>query len=572
MDNIASYNVARKYEKRALLILINCVAGLSIFFFGYDQGVMGGVNGNRNYASTMGFGMYDEKQGLVTIQHPLLQGGIIAVYYLPGTLFGAFLGGWFGDRYGRIKTIAVAALWAVVGATLQCSAQNAKWMFCARTLNGIGTGILNAITPVWATETASHTSRGQFVSIEFTLNIFGVVVAYWIEYGTSFYGQVNSSFIWRFPIAFQIVPLIFLFFVVWAMPESPRWLVKVGREEEARFILGRLRGEGDGAAEAEFQDIRNIVELERKTSSQSSYLAMFFGWKSGKLHTGRRVQLVIWLQILQEWIGIAGITIYGPTIFSIAGVSPQNRLWISGLNDITYMFATLICVFTLDRIGRRWTLYWGSVGQGICMFCAGGLARATINAKNSGGSTSGVGGGAIFFVFLFTAIFGATWLTVPWLYPAEIFPLEVRARGNAWGVVGWSIGNGWTVLLLPTIFAKLEEKTLYLFGAVNVVTIVVVWALYPETNQRTLEEMDLVFASDSIWNWDAERNFKILKEQNPELVQAAQRGNSVVDPEAGFKGGRQGSLVPKDLSLEAKEYGNSSEEEKVVEGVKHDRL
>ena len=367
------------------------------------------------------------------------------MYYLPGTLFGAFLGGWFGDRYGRIKTIAVASLWAVVGATLQCSAQNAKWMFCARVLNGVGTGILNAITPVWATETASHTSRGQFVSIEFTLNIFGVVVAYWIEYGTSFYGQVNSSFIWRFPIAFQIVPLIFLFFVVWAMPESPRWLVKVGREEEARFILGRLRGEGDGAAEAEFQDIRNIVELERKTSTQNSYLAMFFGWGSGRLHTGRRVQLVVWLQILQEWIGIAGITIYGPTIFTIAGVSAKDRLWVSGLNDITYMFATLICVFTLDRIGRRWTLYWGSVGQGICMFCAGGLARATINAKARGGDTSGVGGAAIFFVFLYTMIFGATWLTVPWLYPAEIFPLEVRARGNAWGVVGWSIGNGWTV-------------------------------------------------------------------------------------------------------------------------------
>lgn len=85
------------------------------------------------------------------------------------------------------------------------------------------------------------------------------------------------------------------------MPESPRWLIKVGREEEGRYILGRLRGEGDGLAEAEFQDIRNIVELERKTSKQNSYLSMFFGWGSGKLHTGRRVQLVIWLQILQEW-------------------------------------------------------------------------------------------------------------------------------------------------------------------------------------------------------------------------------------------------------------------------------
>lgn len=106
-------------------------------------------------------------------------------------------------------------------------------------------------------------------------------------------------------------------------------------------------------------------------------------------------------------------------------------------------FATLICVFTLDKIGRRWTLYWGAVGQGICCFAAGGLAYATQHA--TGDHKLHVGGAAVFFVYLYTAIFGATWLTVPWLYPAEIFPLEIRARGNAWGVVGWSIGNGWCV-------------------------------------------------------------------------------------------------------------------------------
>jgi len=128
MDRVASYNVARKYEKRSLLIAINAVAGLSIFFFGYDQGVMGGVNGNRNYAQTMGFGDWDESKGLVNVAKPLLQGGIVG--QSQGTLFGAFLGGWFGDRYGRIKTIALASAWAIVGATLQCSAQNANWMFC----------------------------------------------------------------------------------------------------------------------------------------------------------------------------------------------------------------------------------------------------------------------------------------------------------------------------------------------------------------------------------------------------------------------------------------------------------
>lgn len=118
-------------------------------------------------------------------------------------------------------------------------------------------------------------------------------------------------------------------------------------------------------------------------------------------------------------------------------------------------------------------------------------------------------------------------------------------------------------LLLPVMFAALDEKSLYVFGAVNIATIFIVWALYPETNQRTLEEMNLVFAADSIWNWDAERNFKILKEQNPELVQAAQRGASVVDPETGVK--RSGSLVPRNMSLDVN--GNAGLEKPAI---KHD--
>jgi MFS family permease len=201
-----------------------------------------------------------------------------------------------------------------------------------------------------------------------------------------------------------------------------------------------------------------------------------------------------------------------PTIFGIAGMSPSKRQWISGLNNIFYMFSTLICVFTLDRIGRRWTLYWGSVGQGIAMALAGGFSylgqQGTLEGNPS--KASAYGDAAVSMVFVFTFIFGATWLTVPWLYPAEIFPLEVRAKGNAWGVVGWSIGNGWLTLLCPVMFKALNEKTLYIFAACNAISIPMVWALYPETNQRTL---DLLFAADSIWNWEAEKNFTRLQEQ-----------------------------------------------------------
>ncbi|KAJ5769185.1 hypothetical protein N7520_003744 [Penicillium odoratum] len=537
-NRIHSWNVVHKLEKRQLLVAINCIAALSILFFGYDQGMMSGVNNAEDYVKLMKFGYTKREDGepTVVVTNSLLQGGIVAVYYL-GTLFGGLFGGWLGDRIGRIKSIAVGAIWAIVGASLQCSAQNHDWMICARFVNGIGTGILNAIVPVWATETAEHTSRGQFIAIEFTLNIFGVVLAYWLEFGLSFIDDGRSPFRWRFPIGFQILFLVVLFFAVWFFPESPRWLVKVGREEEAQYILQRLRGsspEDRIRAEAEFLDIQAIAEMEKTVVHGNSYLSMLFGYKSGDLHIGRRVQLVIWLQIMQEWVGIAGVTVYAPTIFSIAGFDSTKSQWISGLNNICYMFATLVCVFTLDRIGRRWTLYWGSVVQGIAMFLAGGFSRLAINAKAAGdtGHASSYGAAAASMIFIFTSTFGATWLTVPWLYPAEIFPLAVRARGNAWGVVGWSIGNGWLTLLCPVMFSAIGEKTLYVFAASNVITIPMVWALYPESNQRTLEDMDLLFAAKTPWTWDAEETFARLKAENPGMVQSVTRKGSV-DPETG---------------------------------------
>ncbi|KAL9028884.1 MAG: hypothetical protein Q9196_002805 [Gyalolechia fulgens] len=510
---------------------------------------MGSVNVSIDYgAYRMGYGDVDDENGQVVVKDSTLQGGIVSVYYL-GTLVGCLLGGWIGEKIGRIKVMAIGSIWGVIGASLQTS---------ARLVNGIGTGMLNVIVPVWATETASHTSRGQFVAIEFTLNIFGVVVAYWLGFGCSFLDDGYSPFVWRFPIAFQIIPLIFLFAIVWFFPESPRWLVKVGREAEARYILGRLRGEDDyGLAEAEFQDIRNVAELEKKSGKLNSYFHMLWdampkrlgGGTSGNLHIGRRVQLVIWLQILQEWIGIAGVTIYANDIFSQAGYSVFKSRWIAGINDIFYMFSTLIAVFTLDRLGRRVSLFWGNIVMGIAMFLSGGFSRLAQNNPNDESKRAAYGAAGAAFTFVFTAGFGATWLTIPWLYPAEIFPLQVRAKGNAWGVVGWSIGNGWTTLLLPTMFKNISEKTFYVFGACNFISIPIVWAFYPESNQRTLEEMDLLFAADSVWNWDAEKTFARLKAENPDLVQAAQRHQSVVDGLEGGggvkKGGHRGmSLVP----------------------------
>lgn len=274
---------------------------------------MGGVNQSKHYIELMQIGHVDD-EGSPVITKTLLQGGIMCAFYL-GTMVGCLGGGAFGEEFGRIPTIGLGAAWAIFGAALQASSMNSNWMIGSRLVNGIGTGILNGIVPAWASELSDHTSRGTFIAMEFTLNIFGVVVAYWLAYAVSFIDDGASAFRWRFPIAFQIIPLLLLLFCCWAFPESPRWLAKAGRFRETKYVLKRLRGstrEEAGVAEREYNDICGMIELE-KHSEGTSYISMLFGLKSGELHTGRRVQLVMWLQIIQCWTGIAGVTMYGPS-------------------------------------------------------------------------------------------------------------------------------------------------------------------------------------------------------------------------------------------------------------------
>lgn len=504
-----SWLLENHFRGNSLTRLVVGLSALSIFFFGYDQGMMAGVNTSPFYVTRMKIGHYD-LAGDVTVTNSTKQGGIVAIYYF-GTLVGCLFGGFSSDRFGRIRAIGLGAFIAIVGAALQCSAQQVSWMCGARFVNGIGTGILNAVVPVYSSETAEHTSRGAFIAIEFTLNIFGVVVAYWLEYGLSYINDGLTDFRWRFPIAFQILPLLVLLAITWFFPESPRWLIKNNERERAKKLLISMRGEARG--EEEFTQICEAMEYEEDSALTGNYFRMFFDYvktndpeqrrKAKSLHIARRIQIVIWLQIMQEWVGIAGVTVYQPEIFRQAGYTTRKSAWLSGLNNIFYMFATLINYFTVDRWGRRFTLYWGAIGQGIAMFLAGGFSKLQqIHPENKS-----YGAAAAAFVFVFTSVFGATWLAVPWLYPTEIFPLKVRAQGNAFGVVGWSIGNGWLTLLCPVMFSNIQEKTLYIFGACNFISIVLVYLFCPETANRTLEDIDFLFASKSWLASQAEKEF-----------------------------------------------------------------
>lgn len=327
-------------------------------------------------------------------------------------------------------------------------------------------------------------------------------------FGTSFTELGGGAFRWRFCFASQAIPLVLLFIGSLLIPESPRWLIKVGRREEAREIIIKLLGNDDPNhvdAQREFREMLTVIEMDKDADSMN-YVQMFFGIGSGDIHIGRRIQLAFWLQVLMQYgTGIAAVVIYSGTIFRTAGFDDLKSNWLSALMSMVGILGTAIAAFTLDRVGRRSTLYWGAVVLSIVLFAIGGLNRGALNHPDQ---KEQFGTAAAAMVFVYVLVFSSSWLMIPFIYPTEIFPTWLRAKGNAFGVAGWAIGFGGGSLLLPIMFAGIGENTFHVFGAAMLVYIPIIYCFFPETAGRTLEAMDFLFASKSPLTWHEEAEFK----------------------------------------------------------------
>jgi MFS family permease len=197
---------------------------------------------------------------------------------------------------------------------------------------------------------------------------------------------------------------------------------------------------------------------------------------------------------MASWTGITAVTAYSPVLLGQAGYSTikQNGL-AGGLNTIGIV-GTIISAQIIDRYGRRKCLIWGACGLFLVNFIAASLYEGSIANPSKAAQ---IAPPAVTMLFLFNLIYAATWGTVAFLIPTEIFPSGMRAQGNGFGITGWAIGVGWTVLVNPIMFANLKSRTYFLFAGLNLLWMPIVFFFYPETTNRSLESIEAMFSSNS---------------------------------------------------------------------------
>lgn len=309
----------------------------------------------------------------------------------------------------------MAALICFLGVVLQTSAINLPMILVARIVAGIGVSFILCIAPAWTAELSPAAHRGDTIALTFLANFSGIALAAWIGFATSFTEAAGGQFRWRFCFATQIIPVILITVGTFLIPESPRWLVKEQRYEEAVEIFAALQGSRDPGhpdVQKEYNNVLRTVQQEQEASS-ISYIKMFLGIGSGDVHLGRRIQLAFWLQVLMQYgTGIAAVVVYSGTIFRTAGFDDLKSNWLSALSLSVGILGTLIAAFTLDRVGRRRTLYWGSVVLSIVLFVIGGLYRGAIDHP---GQKTQYATASAAFVFVYVLIFSSSWLLIPFI-------------------------------------------------------------------------------------------------------------------------------------------------------------
>ncbi|KAG7094843.1 hypothetical protein E1B28_005652 [Marasmius oreades] len=455
-----------------------CIGG---GLFGLDISSMSGVLTNPFYLKQFG-NPNDSAQGAIVASMPA------------GSLVGALLVGYLGDRLGRKYSIMLAAVVWVIGSILQCASVNRGMLVAGRVISGLSVGISSSIVPVYQSEVTAPAIRGRLVSLQQWSITWGILIQYFIQFGCS---DIDGTASFRIPWGLQMIPAIVLFFGMTFFPESPRWLMDHDRDEEALQILADLHGGGDKNNELvrlEFEEIRHQVIYEREEGAKS-YMDLFRG------NNPRRVMLGMSLQMWSQLTGMNVMMYYITYVFRGIGlVGRKAGLIAASVQYVLNVAMTVPAIIYIDKWGRRPMLLCGLTAMAFFLYLVGGLqgrlghwgvvdnARVWV-IEGQGSATKGI----IVLSYLFVCSFAVTMGPVSWTYPAEIFSLKVRSKAVAMATATNWIFNFALAWATPPGFANIAYKTYFVFATFNVAGLIHVFFMYPETVGRSLEEIEEIF-------------------------------------------------------------------------------
>ncbi|KAF4823283.1 Sugar transporter STL1 [Colletotrichum siamense] len=451
---------------------ITFACSTDMLLFGYDQASFSGVIVTDNFL---------EVHDLVGPEKTQMLSTVTAIYDI-GCFLGAIVAFTIGERLGRTKSIIVGTAIMTIGAILKCTSYSLAQMFVGRIILGVGNGINTATAPIWQTETAPAHWRGKLVMFEMMMNIAGFSLCNWINYGLSFAGGAVA---WRFPLAFQFVFIIALFATVPWLPESPRWLMSHGREAEATEVLACLEAkpQDDVYVVSQKEEILFSINYEREHQIRWRDLLRPQPEATKPL---RRLILGAGTQFIQQFEGINIMSYYLPTVLITAvGLPTELARLLTAVNSVTYLIFSCVSITLVEKWGRRGLMLISTAGQGLSFL----VITILLRFGEAGGNRKAAEGSIVFF-FLYYIAFGVGMLGIPWLYPTEINSIAMRTKGAAVATATNWLTNYVIVQITPIGIQNLGWKFWIVFTVLNAAFLPVIYLFYPETANRTLEDLD----------------------------------------------------------------------------------
>ncbi len=448
------------------ITLITLVATLGGLLFGYDTAVISGAEGALE-------AFFIDELNLSSFIH-----GATVSSALIGCIIGGLISGLLATNIGRKKSLIVAAILFLVSALgsafpefLFYEQGEASIALLAtfnlyRIIGGIGVGLASAVSPMYIGEIAPPSIRGRLVSLNQFAIIFGMLVVYFVNWGIARGQSLEwiNDIGWRYMFLSEAIPAALFLLSLFAVPETPRYLVSQGKNESAMDILNKLYDQT--AAKATLFEIKNSFDV-----------------KKAKLFTYGKAIIVIGvlLSVFQQFVGINVALYYAPRIFESMGAARDAAMLQTITMGLVNVIFTVIAILTVDKFGRKPLLIIGSLGMTVGMFGVAGLAFSNT-----------IGIATLVFIIIYTASFMMSWGPVVWVLISEIFPNKIRGQAVAIAVAAQWAANYFISSTYPAMMEFSGGLTYGFYGLMSLISAIFIWKFVPETKGRSLEELERV--------------------------------------------------------------------------------